>query len=73
MRMRMRMRVSVKPIPMNSRDRGIDLPDCLALAPTAKELRLVRPWLAERDGNPLWPAHVQATLADLAVRLRHGV
>lgn len=31
------------------------------------------PWLEERDGNELWPAHVRATVADLARRLGHGV
>ena len=26
-----------------------------------------------QDGNELWPAHVRATVADLARRLGHGV
>jgi hypothetical protein len=54
-------------------DRGTDLPDCVALAPTAAELAECLPWLEEQDGNELWPAHVRATLADLARRLGHGV
>ena len=54
-------------------DRGTDLPDCIALAPTAEELTECVPWLALQDGNELWPAHVRATVADLAQRLGHGV
>jgi len=54
-------------------DRGTDLPDCIALAPTAGELEDAMPWLVEQDGNPGWPAHVRATLVDLARRLGHGV
>lgn len=54
-------------------DRGTDLPDCIALAPINHELAEAMPWLVEQDGNPEWPAHVRATLADLARRLGHGV
>jgi hypothetical protein len=54
-------------------DRGFDLGDCLALAPTAEELRAILPWLEQQDGHPGWPAHVRATLADLGRRLGHGV
>lgn len=54
-------------------DRGTDLPDCVALASTAEELGECVPWLEARDGNELWPAHVRATVADLARRLGHGV
>lgn len=54
-------------------DRGTDLPDCLALAPSAKELDEAEPWVAEQDANELWPEHVRATLADLRLRLGHGV
>jgi hypothetical protein len=53
-------------------DRALDLPDCVALAPTPSELDAVRPWLREQDTNELWPAHVDETLADLARRLGHG-
>ena len=54
-------------------DRGTDLPDCIALAPTRGELDECVPWLELQDGNELWPAHVRATVADLARRLGHGV
>ena len=54
-------------------DRGTDLPDCIALAPTAEELAECQPWLEAQDGNELWPAHVRATFANLARRLGHGV
>ncbi len=54
-------------------DRGIDLGDCLALAPTAAELQVWIPLLEQQDTNPDWPAHVRATLADVARRLGHGL
>src|SRR5262249_23623294 len=54
-------------------DRGLDLGDCLALAPSATELRELLPWLEYQDANPDWPAHVRATLADLGRRLGHGL
>ncbi len=54
-------------------DRGTDLPDCIALAPTAEDLAECLPWLVSQDGNELWPAHVRATLLDLQRRLGHGV
>jgi Nucleotidyltransferase of unknown function (DUF6036) len=54
-------------------DRGIDLRDCVALAPTVEELRDIRPWVERQDANPEWPAHVRATLDDLGRRLNHGV
>ena len=54
-------------------DRGIDLSDCVALAPTAGELDEAMPWLVEQDANVEWPEHVRATLADLKRRLSHGV
>ncbi|HEY3355685.1 MAG TPA: DUF6036 family nucleotidyltransferase [Polyangia bacterium] len=54
-------------------DRGLDLGDCLALAPTKPELRALLPWLEQQDGNPDWPAHVQATIADVGRRLGHGL
>jgi len=53
-------------------DRGLDLPDCLALAPTAAELAEAIAWLEPQDLHPGWPAHVRATLGDLAQRLGHG-
>lgn len=54
-------------------DRGLDLGDCLALAPSADELALIHPWLERQDANPGWPEHVRATLEDLGRRLGHGV
>jgi hypothetical protein len=54
-------------------DRGIDLGDCLALAPTAEEIGHVLPWLEKQDAHSGWPAHVRATLADIGRRLGHGV
>jgi hypothetical protein len=54
-------------------DRALDLGDCLALAPTAKELLVLLPWLEIQDGNPGWPAHVRDVLADLGRRLGHGI
>jgi len=54
-------------------DRGTDLPDCVALAPTTSELDDAAPWLAKQDTNPLWPDHVRSTLDDLRRRLHHGV
>ncbi len=54
-------------------DRGTDLPDCVALAPTAADLVECVPWLILQDGNELWPEHVRATIADVARRLGHGI
>ena len=54
-------------------DRGLDLGDCVALAPTRDELQALRPWLDRQDGNPDWPAHVGVTLDHLARRLGHGL
>jgi hypothetical protein len=54
-------------------DRGLDLPDCVALAPTPDELATILPWLERQDANPDWPAHVRATVADVAKRLGHAV
>jgi hypothetical protein len=53
-------------------DRALDLPDCIALAPTLAELAEAITWLEPQDLNPHWPAHVRATLGDLARRLGHG-
>ncbi len=54
-------------------DRGIDLQDCVALAPSAAELLEILPWLEKQDANPEWPAHVRVTLDDLQGRLAHGL
>ncbi|HOX04820.1 MAG TPA: hypothetical protein PK280_00345 [Planctomycetota bacterium] len=53
-------------------DRGQDEQDCVALAPTAEELRECLPWVTERDANPLWPAHVERAFRALAEELGHG-
>ena len=52
-------------------DRQQDLQDCLALKPSLEELQEIRPWLIERDANPLWPDHVEASLSYLAKELGH--
>lgn len=54
-------------------DRGIDLGDCLALAPTAHELADILPWLVDQDANPDWPTHARTVVADLSQRLGHGL
>ena len=54
-------------------DRGVDIQDCIALGPTPDELARILPWLSAQDLNPDWPAHVRATVADLARRLGHAV
>jgi hypothetical protein len=54
-------------------DRGLDLQDCVALAPTPEEVEMVRPWLEQQDANPDWPNHVGTVLEDLLARRRHGV
>lgn len=54
-------------------DRGTDLPDVIALAPSAEELAECMPWLEMQDGNEEWPAHVRTTVADVARRLGHAV
>ena len=54
-------------------DRGIDMQDCIALAPSAEELEELLPWLTRQDLHPGWPEHVRETVADLGRRLGHGV
>lgn len=54
-------------------DRGIDLQDCAALAPSIEELEEIAPWLEIQDTNPDWPEHTRAVLDDLRKRLGHGV
>jgi len=54
-------------------DRGTDIGDCIALAPTADELKVAVAWLREQDANPQWPEHVERTVADLSARLGHGI
>lgn len=52
-------------------DRGMDLADCLAMAPTAQELRHALPWLERQDAHPDWPEHVRVSLSELARRMGH--
>lgn len=54
-------------------DRGTDLADCLALAPTTAELADAEPWLSRQDAHVHWPDHVRASLEDLGRRLGHGL
>lgn len=54
-------------------DRGLDLPDWVALAPSPEDLRQATSWIARQDLHPDWPSHVQATLEHLARRLGHGL
>jgi hypothetical protein len=54
-------------------DRGIDLLDCVALAPDQAELYEIVPWLEQQDANPQWPTHVRVTIANLARRLGHAL
>lgn len=54
-------------------DRGTDLIDCVALAPSVAEIADAVPWVVEQDAHPQWPVHVRATIADLQRRLGHGV
>jgi Nucleotidyltransferase of unknown function (DUF6036) len=54
-------------------DRGTDLRDCIALAPSSEELACAKEWVAYQDTNPGWPDHVHRTLEDLRRRLGHGV
>lgn len=54
-------------------DRATDLPDCIALHPTADEIQELLPWVQAQDTNPDWPRHVVAVLGDLAARLGYGV
>ena len=59
-------------------DRGTDLSDCIALAPTAKELNEVWPFVANYEGNVesrevYWIPRAKAFYAKLAEELGHGV
>lgn len=54
-------------------DRGLDLGDCVALAPDPLELTQAEAWISVQDLHPDWPAHVHATLRALAERLGHGL
>lgn len=53
-------------------DRGTDLADCVALAPSPEELTEALSWVQWQDANPDWSRHVAEVFADLAQRLGHG-
>lgn len=50
-------------------DRGTDLKDCIAMNPTADELKECLAWVCERDMNPGWPDHVRSNFKKLSGRL----
>ena len=52
-------------------DRGEDLEDCVALAPSDAELEEALPWVLDRDASELWPDHVKATFESLERRLKY--
>jgi hypothetical protein len=54
-------------------DRGFNLVDCIALAPSTVEMEDAPPWACEYDANEQWPDHVRLVFADLARRLNHAV
>ena len=54
-------------------DRQQDFGDCVALKPTAKELRIIYPWLKERDLNELWPKHARTSLLAIAKELGYDL
>jgi hypothetical protein len=59
-------------------DRGTDLGDCIALAPTAAELEAVWPFVSNYEGNAesrevYWIPRAKAFYAKLAEELAHGV
>lgn len=54
-------------------DRGTDLADCIALAPSADALRHAENWLLQQDASEVWPALVRDTLRHLAQRLGHAL
>ena len=47
-------------------DRGTDKADCIAMHPSAEELKNASAWVKDQDGNPAWPKHVDEVLAGLA-------
>lgn len=54
-------------------DRGTDVDDCIALAPSIDELKNAIEWVILQDANPDWPKHVKNTTDALARRLGHGL
>jgi hypothetical protein len=54
-------------------DRSRDREDCIALKPTAEELRECLEWVQQQDMNPDWPRHVQTQFARLAKELGYAI
>ena len=52
-------------------DRDIDLSDCMALKPTAKEIEDCRAWVLKGDVNPLWPQRVEEQFQRLKKELSY--
>ena len=50
-------------------DRGIDLEDCIAMAPIKEELDVCKEWVLLGDANPMWPKHIDDVFKDLSKRL----
>lgn len=50
-------------------DREIDFDDCLALAPSNKELDICYEWVLKGDANPLWPKRVTEVFGRLKKEL----
>jgi hypothetical protein len=58
-------------------DRGEDLGDCIALAPTPQELQAAWPFVEQYEGNEevrrvYWIPKAQAAYAEIARTLGHG-
>ena len=54
-------------------DRQRDMDDCIALEPTEREIRIIKPWLEEQDANPQWPEHVRRSLHALQRELDNSM
>ena len=54
-------------------DRQTDLNDCVALEPTDRELRIIKPWLDAQDAHLQWPEHVKRSLRALQRELDKGM
>lgn len=50
-------------------DRGTDLLDCVAMAPSLEELKECYSWVCDRDANTGWPSHVNQNFKKLAGKL----
>ena len=50
----------------------VDLNDLVMMKPIVQEIESLRPWLLQRDGNPLWSKRVESKLELLFKRINHG-